>query len=186
MCPPRTECKWLIQYGPWEIVTEKNEAGAWAVNRRGQTLREKRTPTLKELLKLCPSQVFIALTVSSFTRLTVNSGVSACVLMVSLGNKKFAALYWFCSFFSKNILKFSVLWNPNAWEMPAHVQISCLCLMLLLPNSSHSWSDVERVHLCAIKNTHLFVTVNGAGCWSLWPGGTTGVPDTMFLKTFSL
>lgn len=84
-------------------------------------------------------------------------------------------------FLFKICLKFSVLWNPIGWEISAHIQVSYLCLMLPLPNSSNSSSHVARVCFYAMGNTWL-LSLRCRWLISETRWQTTGVLDTKLLK----
>lgn len=167
-----TQALWDCSWKEWDRSLSPQPQGPHFVQRKIRTL------VLKELLKWCHSQFF--LTLASFTRVTVSNGVYGSVLMASLGNKNFAALYWFCSFFYK------IFWNFRSYEIqmpgkcwPAYTFLAyvwCYCFQILVTPPLM----LQECIFYAIKNTQLFVIVNSAGHWSLWPGGTTGGLDTTF------
>lgn len=131
--------------------------------------------------QMCHSQFFFCFFFNScFFFKGDSNGVYACVLMASLGNKNFAALYWFCSFFYKifwNFMSYEIQMPGKCWPtymFLAYVWCSCFQILVIPPLM------LQECIFCAIKNTRLFVIVNGVACWSLWPGGTTGGLDTTF------
>lgn len=124
------------------------------------------------------------LTLASSTRVTVSNGEYACVLMASLGNKSSAALDWSCSFFYKifwNFMSYEVQIPGKCWPTYTFLAyVWCYCFQILVTPPLM----LQECSFYAIKNTRLFVILNSAGRWSLWPGGTTGGFNTTFWKMF--